>query len=379
MQPIRVITPDFELLGEIDNYESMLPMFSFHGVGSIELRINRYKKHVEHLIKNNIIMINPKKAFIIKHREIELDENGKITENLLIKGLSLKAVVGQRITVPPAHTAYDNIAGNAETVMKHYIDANVVNPVDPSRKIENVIIAPNQDRGASISWQSRFKNLAEEISSISLNTGLGWDVYLDTQLKKWVFDVVDGKDLTVNQSVNPPVIFSPQFDSLKQLAYTESELNYKNTAYVGGQGEGVDRRILELGTDTGLQRHEVFIDARDVEEKDEDDQPLPEQVIVQTLTDRGHQQLNELLQEQYLEGQILTKSPFKYGVDYNLGDVVTVQNKDWNVTMDTRITEIKEIYETIGYRIEAVFGHNRPTLIKKIKQELSQISNEVRR
>lgn len=379
MQPIRIISPDFQLLGEIDNYESMLPVFSFHGVGSIELRINRYKKYVEHLIKNNIIMINPKKAFIIKHREIELDENGKITENWLIKGLALKAVIGQRITVPPSTTAYDNKQGDAETVMKHYIDTNVVNPLDPKRKIENVIIAPNQNRGSSISWQSRFKNLAEEISSISLNTGLGWDIYIDTKLKKWVFDVVEGKDLTVNQSENPPVIFSPQFDSLKQLAYTESELNFKNAAYVGGQGEGADRRIVEIGTNTNLERHEIFIDARDVKEKDEDDQPLPEQTIVQNLTDRGQQQLNELLHEEYLEGQILTMSPFKYEVDYNLGDIVTVQNKDWLVTMDTRITEIKEIYESTGYRIEAVFGNDRPTLIKKIKQELSQISNEVRR
>lgn len=379
MQPIRIISPDFELLGEIDNYESMLPVFSFHGVGSIELRINRYKNYVEHLVKNNIIMINPRKAFIIKHREIELDENGKITENWLIKGLALKAVIGQRITVPPSGIAYDNKQGDTEAVMKHYIDANVVNPADPNRKIENVIIAPNQNRGASISWQSRFKNLAEEISSISLNTGLGWDIYIDTKLKKWVFDVVEGKDLTANQSENPPVIFSPQFDSLKQLAYTESELNYKNAAYVGGQGEGADRRIVEIGTNTDLERHEVFIDARDVEEEDEDDQPLPEQTIVQNLTDRGQQQLNELLHEEYLEGQILTKSPFKYEADYNLGDIVTVQNKDWFVTMDTRITEIKEIYESTGYRIEAVFGNDRPTLIKKIKQELSQISNEVRK
>ncbi|TKC15671.1 siphovirus ReqiPepy6 Gp37-like family protein [Robertmurraya kyonggiensis] len=379
MQPIRIISPDFELLGEIDNYESMLPVFSFHGMGSIELRINRYKKYVEHLIKNNIIMINPRKAFIIKHREIELDENGKITENWLIKGLALKVVIGQRITVPPSTTAYDNKQGNAETVMKHFIDTNVVNPVDPKRKIDNIIIAPNQNRGSSISWQSRFKNLAEEISSISLNTGLGWDIHIDTQVKKWVFDVAEGKDLTANQSENPPVIFSPQFDSLKQLAYTESELNYKNAAYVGGQGEGAERRIVEFGTNTDLERHEVFIDARDVEEKDEDDQPLPEQTIVQNLTDRGQQQLNELLNEEYLEGQILTKSPFKYEVDYNLGDIVTVQNKDWLVTMDTRITEIKEIYESTGYRIEAVFGNDRPTLIKKIKQELSQISNEVRR
>lgn len=379
MQPIRIITPNFDLLAEIDNYESMFFTRSWHGIGQLELRINRYKKHVYHLIKGNIIMINPKKAFIIKHREIALDEKGKITENWLIKGVALKAITSQRITFPPANTAYDNKQGNAETVMKHYVERNLVNAADPNRNISQLLISVNQNRGSSVSWQSRLKNLAEDISEISLHSGIGWDVILDIANKKWKFDVAVGRDLTVNQSTLPPVIFSPQFDSLQSLRYTESELNYKNFAYVGGQGEGADRRIVQVGAAAGLSRYEMFIDARDIAEKDENEQPIPESVIIQTLTERGQQQLNEFLQEQYLEGQILTKSPFLYENDFDLGDLVTIQNKSWGVTMDSRITEIKEIYEVSGYNIEATFGNNRPTLIKKIKQELSQIAGEVRR
>lgn len=105
----------------------------------------------------------------------------------------------------------------------------------------------------------------------------------------------------------------------------------------------------------------------------------PEQKIIQALTDRGQQNLNELMQEEYLEGQILTNSLFKYQKDYDLGDVTTIQDNDWGITMDACITDIKEIHEGTGFSIEATFGNNRPTLIQKIKQELSQISGEVRR
>ncbi|MGG0665548.1 hypothetical protein ABE042_15735 [Viridibacillus arvi] len=59
--------------------------------------------------------------------------------------------------------------------------------------------------------------------------------------------------------------------------------------------------------------------------------------------------------------------------------MVTNQNKEWEVTMDARITEVKEVYEPAGFQLEGTFGNNRPTLIKKIKQELGQISGEVRR
>jgi hypothetical protein len=383
MKPIRIITPDFQLLAEIDNYSSLFLTRKWHTVGDLELRISRHLKHTEYLVRGNLIIVdsNLNKVYIIKHREIELNQDGKVSENWLIKALSLKSVVGQRMTLPPLTTAYDNKQGNAETVMKHYIDRNIVSPADPDRVIPQLSIAANQNRGTSVSWQSRYKNLAEEMINISSLSKIGWDVFLDVQQKKWVFDAVEGRDLTVNQSILPPAIFSPQFETLQSLYYTESELNYKNIAYVAGQGEGVERRIIQVGNGTGLNRHEIFVDARDIAEQTEDDPPVnrPDADIINDLTIRGQQQLTEFLQEQYLEGQVLTKSRLVYEKDYDLGDIVTLQNRDWNITMDIRLTEVKEIYEQSGFRIEGTFGKSMPTLIDKIKREIGQVAVEIRK
>ncbi|QDP99994.1 hypothetical protein FOH38_05355 [Lysinibacillus fusiformis] len=380
-KPIRILSSEMDILAEIDNYESMFFNRSWYGIGAIELRINRYKKYTDTLVKDNLVLIGSdlNKVFIIKHREIELDENGKITENWLIKGFALKSIVAQRITMPPTYTAYDNQSGSAETVMKRFINNNLVNPTNPMRKIPQLVIATDFQRGVHMTYASRFKNLAEEISTLSLSSKLGWEVTLDLTNKKWVFDVVEGRNLTVGQFINPPVIFSPQFESLKSLHYTQSDLNYKNLAIVAGLGEGVERRIIEVGGYAAIKRHEIFIDARDIAEVDEEERPIPEPQIIKALTDRGQQQLNEFMQEEFLEGQILTNSPFKYQQEYNLGDIITIQNTDWSISMDARITDVKEVYETSGFSIEATFGNNRPTLIQKIKQELSQVSGEVRR
>lgn len=397
MKPIRILTTDLDLLGEIDNYESLLFVRSWHSVGDLELRINRYKKHADTLQKGNIILVGNQlnKAYIILHREIELDSDGKASENWLIKALELKVITGRRITIPPSTTAYDNKQGNAETVMKHYVNNNIINPVEGNRKIPQLLLATNQNRGASISWQSRFKNLAEELATLSLNSGLGWTVSLDIQQKKWVFDVVEGRNVTVNQSELPPVIFSPDFDNIQSMSYVDSDLNYKNIAYVAGQGEGVNRRLIELGQSTGLNRREMFIDARDIDNDND-------------LSARGEQKLKEFETEIFLEAEIMTPiqraeyershyyvspyqsneqikkktkvySSFMYERDFDLGDIVTIQNKNWGMTMDIRITEIKEIYEPSGFKLEAVFGNGRPTLVQKIKQELNQISGEVRK
>lgn len=376
------------LLGEVDNYESLFFTRSWHGIGSLEMRINRYKKHVDKLIKGNIIFpfADVHKAFIIRHREIELDENGKITENWKIHALPLKSFVSQRITVPPEKQEFDKVDGDSESIMKHYVDRHLVNPLDLKRKLPNLVIADNQHRGSQASWLSRFVNLSEEVSNLSLFSGLGWNIYLDLENKQFVFDVYEGNDLTSNQDTLPPVMFSPDFDSIKQMAYLESDLNYKNTAYVGGPGESVGRIIEEVGVGVGVNRFEIFLDARNVETEipvpeGEEGEPTPrsEDEVRAEVRAIGERELKEYEQEIYLEGQILTKSPFVYEKHYNLGDIVTMQNKDWGVTMDARITEIKEIYETSGFQLEATFGNDRPTIIKKIKQELKQISGEVRR
>lgn len=295
--------------------------------------------------------------------------------------------------MPPSHTAYDNKQGNSEKVMKHYVNLHAVNPVDIKRKIPKLVIAPNKNRGDSISRSSRFDVLSDEMTTISQLSGLGWNIVVDIKNKQFIFDVAEGVNRVASQRVNPPVIFSPEYNSLKKMEYTESYLDYKNMSYVAGQGEGVDRRVITLNdTSTGLDRYELFVDARDVEESKSvettdlegdpttEDVPRPEDEIIAELTDRGKEKLAEHEQEIYMNGQILAKFPFLYERDWGLGDIITVQNKNWGITMDTRITEIKEIYE-IGNpkQIEVVFDKDKPTFMDIIKRQFKNMNPVIKR
>lgn len=411
--PLRIITRNFELVDEIDRYTSLQITRSWHGLGSLELRINRYMKGAESLQRGNIVFpigqLN--KAFEIRHREIELDESGKASENWVIHALPIKSWLGERLTIPPVGLAQDTVTGGAESVMRHYVSANAINPLDIDDKIPYLAHSTNNNLGQSIEWQSRYKVLAEDIEEISLLSGLGWDIAMDYATRQFVFNVKEGRNLTVNQTLLPPAIFSPEFGTLKGLAYTESDLNYKNFAVVAGAGEGNERRIVTVGdaNAVGSNRRVLFVDARDIaEETDaETPQPIPVEIIEERLRERGRQKLAEHQQEVYLEGSIMApvrsfetvrqtsfltqfqptetfsrkerKGGLLYERDYDLGDIVTLQNKDWGVTLDARITEVKEIYESGKLQVDVTFGNDRPTLIDKIKQELSQTSAEIRR
>lgn len=58
----------------------------------------------------------------------------------------------------------------------------------------------------------------------------------------------------------------------------------------------------------------------------------------------------------------------KYGVDFLEGDIVTVVNHKWGITMDVRIMSVKEVWEEDGMTLTATFGETVPTLSQKIKQ-----------
>lgn len=350
----------------------------------MELTINRHMRGASELLRGRIIVVGASlnKAFIIRSREIALDESGKQSENWKIRALGLKSVLDMRLALPPTTASHDVIKDDAETAMKAYVDHNAVS-TEFARIITNLTVAPNQQRGSIIEWQTRWGKLSDEITEISELTGVGWNVALDYVNKRWVFDVAEGRDLTATQSVNPPVIFAPQFDSLKTLEYVASDINYRSVAYVAGQGEGVERRVVIVGEATGMNRYELFVDARDIAETetvDDVETPIPLAEIEASLTARGQQKLAEFSNESYLSAQILTQSPFKYEVDYDLGDIVTVKNDDWGIGMDARITEITEIYEAgKPAQIEATFGIGRPTVYDKIRKEFSDMRTELTR
>lgn len=379
--PVRIIdATSFELIGEVTLYSSLQITRSWHGVGSLELRVNRYLPSANELTIGRVIFPQDKlhKAYIIRSRELALDENGKVSETWIIKAQELKGILDQRITIPYAGEDQVTANGNTEWLMKHLVNRMVVLAADPTDIMPEVTFVPPRFEGPKILWTSRYKNLAEELTEISIFTGIGWNMYIDIERKKFVFDAYLGRDLSVEQNALPPAIFSSHLGTVAKLNFSDSILNYKNFAIVAGQGEGAARRIVKVGDSSGLNKHVLFVDARDIAET-KDDVPRPEEEVIAELTTRGLQKLAELNQETYLEAEALQTGGLSYEKNYDLGDIVTIQSREWGLQRNARITEVREIYEPSGKRIELTFGYAKPTIGTIINQRLDAIKPEVTR
>ncbi|MSS43170.1 hypothetical protein FYJ27_05415 [Anaerosalibacter bizertensis] len=347
---IRIFDKDINFIGEVDNYTSLFYISKWENFGELEFHVSNSNIDRDLMKKGNIIMIDNdgSRTGVIEYVEI----NQENVEEITIKGYSLGYWLTQRITVPPTGRAYHTFNTNIEDIMIQLVKVNAVDPEDINRKIPGLILETSKGRGEVIEFQTRYKNLADELTKLSKASGLGWTVELDYKNKKFVFKILEGKDLSTEQSTNPPQIFSVDYDNIKKQSYIDSDIGYKNMAFVAGQGEGAEREIEVLNNDlSGFDRRETFIDARDIEQGG-------------NLIDRGKVKLAETPQINSFECEVDSSD---YRKNWNLGDIVTTVNKKWNLIMHNRVTEVREVWEN-AYKVEPTFGTTIPLPGEKIKQ-----------
>ncbi|MFL0361797.1 siphovirus ReqiPepy6 Gp37-like family protein [Pseudobacillus sp. 179-B 2D1 NHS] len=371
MTNINILNEDLERIGLIDDYESFSFTTNYNKVGEFLLAIEADDNNVRLLEKDQLILVgnNREKVGKIDHTEYDLNEEGKVIKKF--SGKTLGTIFEERITLTYGENnekrAYDQIQGNVETVIRHYINRNIVNAINPARNIPQLEMTTNKMRGEIIRYQSRHKKLKEEVEQLSELYGLGWHIYLDFLKNKWVFDMYEGRNLSVNQSENSPVIFSPKFDNIQGLRYIDSNYTEKNVAYIAADGEGEKRNIYSIGEASGLKRKEVLIEVSASEGKYID--PIEE----------GKRRLQEHSRINTLDAEINNTDMFQYERDYKLGDIVTVQHDDWRISKDMRITSITEAFEPSGYKLIATFGDKIPSLAERIKQELKIFEPYIRK
>lgn len=342
------MTNSFELLGKIDGYTSLVTSKNWHSIGTSELHVHDDTLYADQLKKEHILFSNFDRAYIVSTREMN-----SVDGNMIVRGEELKAYLRRWLIFPPVGEAYHTINNNAESVMKTWVQDTL-----DRKNITNIVVAPNQNRGKEIYVQARYEKLSDKLEEVSKMSGLGWDIRLDWVSKQFVFDCYEGVNRVASQNENSPAIFSLEFENVLEQHYTDSNIDYANTAIVGGFGE-LEHQVIEVvgKDDAGLNSREIFVDASDM-------------VYDEYLAERGNQELSLYNELKVFESNIESTQTLLYGTDFNSGDMVTIRNKKWGITEDVRITEAIEIFESTGYRLDLTFGEGLPTLIERIKKEV---------
>ncbi len=98
----------------------------------------------------------------------------------------------------------------------------------------------------------------------------------------------------------------------------------------------------------------MFTDARDISSTDENGEVISTENYNALLEQRGKEDLGENIDIATFEGEIEPGRTYEFGVDYNLGDIVEVEN-EYGISAAPRIIEIVECTDASGYSMVPTF------------------------
>ena len=335
---IYVLNKQLEIVRVVDNYNSIIWTNRYYECGDFELYLSATPSLIYDLREDYILVREgyEDNAMIIENIKIKTDvEDGNY---LTVSGRCLKSILYRRIIWEQTQVKAD-----IEQCITTLININVINPTDTSRKIDNLKLGNMIATETELSAQYTGDNLGETITSICQSFGLGWDISLNMERKTFTFILYSGADRSYNQKENPWVVFSSEYDNLLSSEYTFSKQNYGNVTKVAGEGEGLARKYTTVGNASGLDRYEIYTDARDISTNDGQ---VTEEQYNEQLTEKGKEQLAESVKTETFSGEVL-QYQYEYGKDYFLGDIVEVVN-EYEMSAVSRITEVIESEDESG-------------------------------
>ena len=375
---VEVRDPDLKRVGQIPEYN--LPgatfVLKYNNVGAWSLTMPDGDPLVD-LLRTpgyGVILTGPDDVPILsgptlaaKLEQTPTDPRGRWT----IEGASDTLILTERLAYPdPAEPdvtnqgfSHDRQTGNAETVMKHYVNVNAGPGAPAVRQVGNLAVATNLNRGPTTRQAARFTELQTLLYGIAESANLGYDVkQVDDDLAFDVYQPADRSDF-VRLDVENDLLTSAEF------GYVAPELT---RSIVAGQGQGIERLFIERTSTDSLdaentwgRRVEQFRDARQAEEIEELEQAGDER-----LSETGRTVVS------------LTVTPtddvqMRYGLDWNLGDLVAVVAGDVETT--ATVTEVGISINTDGVRIGATVGTPTPfdfetRLVSRVSDQEERIS-----
>ncbi|WMJ23452.1 hypothetical protein RBG61_01940 [Paludicola sp. MB14-C6] len=337
-------------------------------VGTFEFSLPADDLFCSRMQKNYIIGIDNTFFGIIRQAKQVIQGNQNY---VVVSGVDLKGYTQQRITVYPASAITSGLQGydainNAytETVVKYFINNNLINPRNSKRKIIGFENAPDLHRGlANDKYMSRFESLSEVCNKNLSVQNMGYRVNIDLANSKLLFDVSVGKNRTANQSENNRVIFDVKYKNLIDMEYFFSVQDYKNIFYstlskARNEQEALTCMYYRDGEEEpiGSQRFEEHLNVS---------VNLPDADIYTYMKEYALKDASKYEMVETLTASVADR--YKYGIDYNLGDFVTVQARTglFNQKLAQLDVQIKSITHTwTDTRIVRTLGFGNGKLSK---------------
>lgn len=320
-----VLNADFESIAVIDTYESMIWTDRYNAYGDFEIYFAMDESLLEYIKEDYYLWLKDSEHSMIIE-DIKIDADTEEGNRLIVTGRSLESILERRII-----WGQRIFSGNLQNAIQTMLNENIISPSVADRKIANFIFVPSTDSkitSLTIDNQYTGDDLYTVVKGLCEENNIGFKIVL-TDDNQFAFSLYAGADRSYDQTENPYVVFSPNFENIINSNYFSSKAGYRNVTLVAGEGEGASRKTTVVGSASGLDRRELFTDARDIS-SDTEDGTLSDAEYIAQLRTKGLKNLADHMITTAFEGEVEVTRLFKYGEDFFIGDIVQIANEYGN-------------------------------------------------
>lgn len=366
---MEVYSPFLDLLGLLEVHRSVIWEERAFSSGSFSVESLITDESLTLLQPENIIWIEGETAGII---DCILEEAGKNGPYITAKGPTLTGIFDRVIL-----WGLNSLKGTVPAIMHALVNGCCINPIQgnaEARKIPGLALLDPPEGGDTIQIQKTGGTLLEELELLGKTYGVAFGVRFNPSVPRMEFWTRWGKNRSIHQTVNNPVLYSTELDDVLSSEYSYNAKNWRNVALVAGEDSGNDRAMITVldGADEPVwpHRRETFIDARDLQSDADPDKPLTAEEYSALLANRGREKLAENQLVRSFSAKVRTYDPtYQYGKDFQLGDIITVADERLGITIDAVAQGVEQ---SVGARGESIFlalGYGQPTIYDIVKRK----------
>ena len=304
----------FNCYDVIPKLESAIWTKRFYDVGSFELRVQNNPLNV-----GDIIVHGQHAGIVCKTSE---DLNTSMVYGYDLCGLlKYRYIFEKKI-----------YSGSAEKIVKDVATDVLKTGV---RNIDGLTIEPITAAAGTLAESAEKIIAADFVKNVCINNKIGYDiVFTETNI---VFKTIASADRTKE------IVFSLPRHNIESMEYENDAMDAANVMYYAEKdettGTSTQKNYFADTEPTGILRQEAGTTSEDYISA------LNEKAVSETLTGSANEKM-------------------VYGVDYQLGDIVTVAFK--NLVIEKQITEIKFAYEKAGNKVVPTFGTIKDSFVKRL-------------
>lgn len=360
MTNVYILGQNLRRLGIINNYTALSWSEVWGSSGSFNLYAPVTEENTELLEKDNLIWIESDNVGVIEVLNKSIDEDTGLP-SIEASGRFVESAWLSRRIIWGTLKKY----GYPTDVIREMVKTQVISPANPKRKLSNIISSQTDNFGDKFQFVNSYGNCWEQIEKVDVDYNLDTRLIYDKDayvLKLNIKNATDKSNL---------IRITTELGAYFSSAYTLDISDFCNTALVAGEGEGADRKLMTIGADNvGLNRNELYVDARDLQSEDNEGSVMTDDEYSASLLLRGKAKLQDhaVFQEYSANLKLTGTEAFKYGRDYFIGDLITVEDSQLMVKLVAIVRGHDLSRDRDGETESLVLGLALPTVTKLLKR-----------